>query len=233
MRTIPRSYAVRLAVGLAAAVSVASCGDDDDTASTSETATETSLVAASTGPADTIASFDTSAAVETTAVSAEGGAVTTAAAEGTTFTSAEGDYSVVFPAEPSVQTQQQPLPDGSNVELVLAGYEFDDGFIATARGQYPDGYVLDPPVALQGAQDQALEQVDGTLITSTDITLQGRPGKEFSATITNGGETGTLLQRVYLDGLVIYQQVFTGAGEASFTDPEVATFFDSFAFATG
>ena len=97
----------------------------------------------------------------------------------------------------------------------------------------PDSYVLDPAASLQGSQDQALANVGGTLIASRDITLQGRPGKEFSATITNGGETGTLLQRVYLDGLVSYQQIYTGAGEASFTDPDLAPFFDSFAFTTG
>ncbi len=89
------------------------------------------------------------------------------------------------------------------------------------------------PVALQGAQDQALANVGATLVSSEDITLQGRPGKQFSATLSSGGETGTLLQRVYLDGLVIYQQVFTGAGERSFTDADLAAFFDSFTFTTG
>ena len=52
------------------------------------------------------------------------------------------------------------------------------------------------PVALQGAQDQAVANIGATLISSEDITLQGRPGKQFSASLTSGGETGTLLQRV-------------------------------------
>ena len=93
--------------------------------------------------------------------------------------------------------------------------------------------MLDVPAALQGAQDQAIANVQATLIASQDINLQGRPGREFSATVSSNGVEGTLLARVYLDGLVIYQQIFTGAGEASFTDPELAAFFDSFAFTTG
>ena len=127
----------------------------------------------------------------------------------------------------------RPLPDGSVVDLVLVSYQLDDVFIATARSQYPDGYVLDVPVALQGAQDQAVANVGATLISSEDITLQGRPGKQFSASLTSGGGRAPLLQRVYLDGLVLYQQVVSGAGERTFTDPDLATFFDSFAFTTG
>ena len=110
------------------------------------------------------------------------------------FTSAEGDYTATFPGEPTPQTLPQALPDGSTVDIVFAGYETGDAFIATARGQYPDGYVLDVPVALQGAQDQAIANVQGTLIASQDITLQGRPGREFSASVTSGGKTGTVLR---------------------------------------
>ena len=32
---------------------------------------------------------------------------------------------------------------------------------------------------------------------------------------------------------MIYQQIFTGAGEHTFTDPDLAPFFESFAFTTG
>jgi hypothetical protein len=204
-------------------------------ASAATDAVETTDVVETTGGVETtgeVRATDvaTTDAVDTTAAAA---ADTTIAAEGSTYTSAEGDYTVTFPGQPTEQTQPQTLPDGSVIDIVLAGYQFDDRFVATARSAYPDSYVLDPAASLQGSQDQALANVGGTLIASRDITLQGRPGKEFSATITNGGETGTLLQRVYLDGLVSYQQIFTGAGEASFTDPDLAPFFDSFAFTTG
>jgi hypothetical protein len=250
MPTTLRSPTVRVAVSFAAAVALVACGGDDDDAATTTDDVEVTDGAATTEVVETTEAAETTEvettdaaattevvettdAAETTAAPDTTSEVTTDTAEGSPYTSAEGDYTVVFPAAPTEQTQSEPLPDGETVDLVFAGYELDDGFIATARGQYPDNYVLDVPVALQGAQDQALANVSGTLLTSQDITLQGRPGREFSATITNGGQTGTLLQRVYLDGLVIYQQIFTGAGEMTFDDPDVATFFSSFAFATG
>jgi hypothetical protein len=247
MRTTLHPRVIRVAVSFAAAVALVGCGDDDDAASTTP-----SVAAATTDPpastaAATTAAVDTTAARSTTTTAASTTttvAVTTTQAAPTTpapttappavpYTSPEGDYSVLFPGEPTALTQPQTLPDGSVVDLVLVSYVLDDVYIATARSQFPDGYVLDVPVALQGAQDQAVANTGGTLISSEDITLQGRPGKQFSASLTSGGTTGTLLQRVYLDGLVIYQQVVSGDGERTFTDPDLAPFFDSFAFTTG
>lgn len=238
-----RSNVVRLAVASAAVVALVGCGSDDDSSTTDATtvvsvAATTTEVPAPAEPVETTDPVTTTDAVETTepatteTVTTEA-ADTTIVVEGTTYTSAEGDYTVLFPGQPIEQTQSQPLPDGSLVDIVFAGYEFDDGFVAAARSQYPDGYILDPAAALQGAQDQAIANVGGTLVDSTEITLQGRPGREFSATIADGGQTGTLLQRVYLDGLVSYQQIFTGAGQATFTDADLASFFDSFTFTTG
>lgn len=248
MRTTTRSTTARLAIGLASVIALAACGGDDDDVSSATTTeaeitdptttssdVETTDAVGTTDAVETTEASETTEATETTDASdtTDGSDTTEASADGSPYTSPEGDFSVVFPGEPTVQSQDQALPDGSTMELVLAGYEFDDGFVATARGVYPDTYVFDVPTALQGGQDQALANTGGTLLTSQDITLQGRPGREFSATITNGSQTGTQLQRVYLDGLVIYQQIFTGPGEVTFSDPEVATFFDSFAFATG
>lgn len=246
MRSTLRSNTIRVGVALAAVVTLVACGgdDDDDAATTTDAAVTTPGSAATTEAVETTSvdtteatetteAVETTEATETTSVETTEASETTAPVEGFVFTSAEGDYSATFPGEPTPQTQAQPLPDGSSVDVVFATYEVDDGFMATARAQYPDGYVLDVPVALQGAQDQALANVGATLIESQDITLQGRPGREFSGSVTSNGVEGTVLQRVFLDGLVIYQQIFTGAGEVTFTDPELATFFESFAFTIG
>jgi hypothetical protein len=97
-------------------------------------------------------------------------------------------------------------------------------------GTYPAGTQLDPVTALQGAQDHGIAAVKGTLIESRDITLQGRPGREFSATVENVGKPGTLLSRIYVDGSTIYEVIRVGGGELSFDDPESRAFFDSFEF---
>ena len=241
LRRRPARFA---AVLVACAIGTAACGDDDDDGASTSAATEvtaTSVAAAgSTGPATTdVATTD----VATTGDAPTGGATTpsaasapsvpTAGGEGVTYTSPEGDYSAVFPAQPAEQRQDQPLPDGSAVELMIVGAEGADRFMATSRGQYPEGTVLDVPVALDGAQEQAIANVQGTLIDGQDVELQGRPGRQFSASFTSNGEAGTLLQRVYFDGPVIYQVLVTGAGELTFEDPEIAAFFDSFQFAGG
>jgi hypothetical protein len=217
------------------AVSLSACGgDDDDGGAGSSTVATVGIdedTTDSTGPVDTTAATD---AVDTTE-GADGSEQTepTDAADGVEFESAEGDYTVTFPEEPTEQTQPQTLPDGQTMDLVLVGVELDDEFVATARGVYPSDYQLDPATALQGGQDQAIANVQGTLIDSRDITLQGRPGREFSASVERGGTPGTVLQQVFLDGQTIYQVIRTGAGELTFEDPESVALFGSFQFTSG
>jgi hypothetical protein len=89
------------------------------------------------------------------------------------------------------------------MDLSIAAVETDQLFMGTARGQYPTGTVVDVPAALQGAQDQAIADVKATLVDSRDLELQGRPGREFAASLTVKGQPAMLLQRVYFDGPVL------------------------------
>jgi hypothetical protein len=146
------------------------------------------------------------------------------------YTSEPGDYDVAFPTKPSEQTQSAPLPDGTTLDLVIVSAQAAGTFFGTARGEYAPGSITDVDASLQGAQDQAVANVSGTLTSSTDITLQGRPGRQFSASVSSGGQQGTLVQRVYLDGDTIYQNIVVGAGTISPEDDQVAAFFDSFEF---
>ncbi len=233
---------LRLAAVLATAVAVFGCADDDDvsdsaprspTSVATSGAAGTTVAAATTAPAS--APPGSEPATTTAPASAPTGSepATTAAGAGFTYTSPEGDFSAVFPSRPRERTQPQPLPDGSVMDLSIAAVETEELFMGTARGEYPEGTVLDVPQALQGAQDQAIANVEGTLVASRDLELQGRPGREFSASLTVSGQPSTLLQRVYFDGPVLYQNIVTGAGELTFQDPALATFFDSFRFTEG
>jgi hypothetical protein len=229
MRYTRPARALRFAAVLMTAVVVFGCSDDDDV-SDSDPSSPTSVGTA--GTAGTTVAVATTTAASGSASSGSQPA-TTAAREGFTYTSPEGDFSAVFPSRPTERTQPQELPDGSVMDLSIAAVESEELFMGTARGQYPEGTVLDVPAALQGAQDLAIANVEGTLVTSRDLELQGRPGREFAASLTANGQPGTLLQRVYFDGPVLYQNVVTGAGELTFQDPAVATFFDSFRFTEG
>ena len=233
---------LRLAAALTIAVAVVGCADDDDasdSAPRSPTSVGTAGTAGSTVAVTTTAPASAPSGSEpaTTAAPASAPAgsepATTAAGRGFTYTSPEGDFSAVFPSRPSERTQPQPLPDGSVMDLSIAAVETEELFVGTARGQYPKGTVVDVPAALQGAQDQAIANVEGTLVASRDLELQGRPGREFAASMTVSGQPSTLLQRVYFDGPVLYQNIVTGAGELTFKDPALAPFFDSFRFTEG
>jgi hypothetical protein len=234
---------LRIAAVLTTAVAVFGCADDDDVSDsaprsptsvgTSGTADTTVAVATTSAPAS--APPGTEPATTSAPTSAPPGTepATTAAGAGFTYTSPEGDFSAVFPSRPSERTQPQQLPDGSVMDLSIAAVETEDLFVGTARGEYPEGTVLDVPAALQGAQDQAIANVKGTLIASRNLELQGRPGRQFAASLRVRGQPATLLQRVYFDGPVLYQNIVTGAGELTFQDPALAPFFDSFRFTEG
>jgi hypothetical protein len=226
MNRPPRTL-VRLLVPAVAVIGMAACGGDDDGSATptSVAASATSAGTATTGPAATAPS-----SAPATAGPATSTADTADAAGGVVYTAPDGSYRATFPEQPSEQTRPQPLPTGDSMDLHIAGLELDDSFLATAHGTYPEGTQLDPAAALQGAQDQAIANVKGTLIDGRDITLQGRLGREFSASIEASGTSGTVLQRVYLDGTTIYEVIRTGAGELSFGDPASKAFFDSFSF---
>jgi hypothetical protein len=229
MRYTRPARALRLAAVLATAAAVFGCTDDDDV---SDSARRPPTNVGTAGTSGTTVAVATTTAAPASAPSASEPA-TTAAGAGFTYTSPEGDFSAVFPSRPSERTQPQELPDGSVMELSIAAVETEELFVGTARGQYPKGTVLDVPAALQGAQDQAIANVEGTLVASRDLELQGRPGREFAASLSVNGQPGTLLQRVYFDGPVLYQNIVTGAGELTFQDPALAAFFDSFRFTKG
>jgi hypothetical protein len=191
----------RLALPLAALIGLAACGGAD-----AATTSKGSAVPATAAPPSTAA-----------------------AAASVVYTAPEGDYRATFPRQPTEQTQSEPLPDGGNFELKIVRVDLGTTSIATARGTYPDGSAIDPAAGLKGAEDQTIASLNGSLTGSREITLDGRPGREFSASVTSNGQGGTLLERMYLDGRTIYEVIRTGAGELSFSDPESVAFFDSFA----
>ena len=228
----------RIALLVVAAAGLVACGDDDD--STDETTEAVATSTAATAPPATTGAPDTTAATTDAPATTEG-AETTEAAEttaptaqsvapdGVMFTSPDGDFSVLLPAEPTASSQDQSLPDGTTVQLEAWQTPLGDaGAYTVARLALPEGAVIDTAALLQSAQDQALAGVGGTLTSEQPIDLDGIPGREFSATVSQGGVEGTLVQRVYLAGNTLYQVNFAGEGDRSFTDPELAPFFESF-----
>ena len=253
-----RSSAATFAAAAALTIGVAACGSDSKSADTTEATVDTTEDTTNdTEAPDTTDASDTTAATTTarpattigrsTTTAESDETTTTGKSTGTTtddtvvdsgavpdgwvaYTSDPGDYVAAFPEEPSEQTQNAPLPDGSTLALVIVSAQDGNVFFGTARGEYSAGSIVDTAASLQGAEDQAIKNVNGTLTSSTDITLQGRPGRQFSASVTSGGQQGTLVQRVFLDGDTIYQNIVVGPGTIAPDDDQVAAFFASFEF---
>ena len=151
---------------------------------------------------------------------------TVEAVDGVTFTPPAGDYSVVFPFEPTSNEQTLTLDDGSSLPITFYLTDSDRLELGTAAIVYPPGSAL----SLEGAHDGAISNISGTRTSSDPINLQGREGLQFTASVQDGKVT--YLSRVYRDDVTLYQLIAVVHGEVAFDDPEIAAFFDSFRFTT-
>ena len=189
------------------------CGDD-----------ETRATPRGTESVDTSAPADTTEATD--AVDTTEAAATTAAAEGFLFTPPEGDYSIVFTAEPTASPQEVQLPNGTTVPITFYLYETPE----LAQGTASITYGADVVPSLEGARDGAVAGMNGATLTSSEpISQQGRQGLQFVADLRPGGTEGTYVSRMFLDGQTLYQLIYVG-GTIDATTPEVVEFFDSFRF---
>src|SRR4029453_10627069 len=96
--------------------------------------------------------------------------------------------------------------------------------LGTAAFVFPPGSV----VSLEGARDGSVANVSGTLTSSEPITLQGRDGLQFTADV-HGGQL-TYLERGLVANGRLSQVLAVVTGEATFDDPQIAAFFESFRF---
>jgi hypothetical protein len=200
-----------LAVVLAGSVVLLACGDDDSSDSTATT--------------DVAATTDAPPESETTDLVATTGAPVTTAPE-FLFTPPEGDYSIVFAAEPTPSPQEVQLPDGTTQPITFYLHETRD----VAQGTAAITYGTDVVPSLEGARDGAVAALNGATLTSSEpINQQGRPGLQFVADLRPSGTDGTYVSRILLDGQTLYQVIYVGASVDP-TSPEVAEFFDSFRF---
>ena len=146
------------------------------------------------------------------------------------FASPENDYMIEFPGgEPESQQQQIPMPNGDPLPMTIYMSEDGDRGYATGRVEMPAASE-DVKGTLEASRDGAVRNVNGELIDSKPVTLQGREGIEYSARVTSGGVEGMLVARNYVDDSVLYQVIVVGPGEVGATDEDVASFFESFTF---
>ncbi len=128
-----------------------------------------------------------------------------------TFTSDKGKFTVEMPATPKESTQSVDTALGK-IELTLYTAQVGTSAYLATFSDYPDVMSkADPAKVLDGAMNGAVTNVSGKILSSSDITINGNPGKEFSAEgkITNPGD-GSVRGRIYLVKTRLYQLIVVG-----------------------
>lgn len=140
-----------------------------------------------------------------------------------TFSSDEGNFSVLMPTQPKIESATNDTPNGrytvysaisiGNNSMYLAGWA-DYSFKVDVEGE------------INANRDNLLKILEATLITEKKITFDKYPGIEFTAKLNSGK---LIKSRVYLINNRPYQLIAAGNGE---DDENTDKFLSSFKLIT-
>jgi hypothetical protein len=150
---------------------------------------------------------------------------TEAAPAGETFTSEEGKFSVVFPGDPELSTQDVAVQDTTST-MNIAMYATDQVAYMVAFNDYPEDMVAgnDPDTMLDGARDGAVSNVSGTLDSEERITINDFPGRYLVVSV----EGGRVYLRIYIVNNRLYQAMVVNPDSGGISMGEITDFLDSF-----
>jgi hypothetical protein len=137
------------------------------------------------------------------------------------FRSEEGFYSVDAPGEP----RRSSLPDGTT--QVLFGNDIH-GF-AVLYAATPEG--VNTQTYLEKLRDKTINNVNGSVVSTSQFTNDGYSGLEFNATFQAKGATGDLFGRVYRAGTKGFLLLVSGP-QGGRTASDAGRFFRSFQMRT-
>jgi hypothetical protein len=141
------------------------------------------------------------------------------------FSSKEGKFKVQMPGTPK-ETKQ----NAGGMDMHMYTTEQRNGAFAVAYSDSPVPLGQSPAqakLALDGARDGALKNINAKLTGEKDITLAGKhPGREITADLPDN--KGQLKARFYIVDRRIYQQLVMG-NKSWVESPDAAKFLDSFA----
>ena len=121
------------------------------------------------------------------------------------FVSPDGAFKIMFPYTPQEQRNVIESPAG---KLEVHSYKYaGSASYSLSYTDYPES--IDKPqlsnLALDHARDGGLRQVNGRLISESNISIQGHPGRLIVVESPNGGPSGSLIRnKVYLVGRRLY-----------------------------
>ena len=141
-----------------------------------------------------------------------------------TYTSAVGRFTVMFPGgSPKVDSQTVSLKGGGSTTLYQFWTELEDNnisYMLMYNDYSPDYANGNPQSVLATTRDGAVS--GKTLLTDTAISLNGVPGREFTAK----DDTWNYTVRQYLKGKRLYQLIIVSS--ASHPATQSSAFLNSF-----
>jgi hypothetical protein len=148
----------------------------------------------------------------------------TAAGQLQSYSSDDGRFSVQFPVgEVKHDTESVDLKGGGTTSLYEFWVEKGEGFVSymVMYSDYPADYANgDPQTVLAGTRDGAVK--NKTLVSDIVISLNGVPGREFTAKDDNWNYT----VRQYLKGKRLYQLIVVSNSDHAAT--QTSDFLNSF-----
>jgi hypothetical protein len=137
------------------------------------------------------------------------------------FVSPDGTLSVLMPATPKPETQSTDNPQGKIITNIWIARTSQGVYLAGAT-DYPVDLDVHQELALD--RDNFLKAVNAKLVSESDITLRGYPGKEF----TGVSDDTTYKSRIVVVGRRHAYQVVIGESTASFSIDRAGKFLLSF-----
>jgi hypothetical protein len=115
------------------------------------------------------------------------------------LSSPEGRFSILMPGRPLRDEQSKDTPNGKVVMRFFTARSEGGVFIVA----YADYNISDAKAELDANRDSFLKGMKATLISESDIKLEGNPGREIKAT----REQLSIRSRIYLVGKRYYQAI--------------------------
>jgi hypothetical protein len=147
------------------------------------------------------------------------------------YSSPEGRYSIKFPAEPKLTSQEASNSDGLKASQYMASAHTSDAFCTVGYFDFASNIVF----SLDKARDGVLNRVKGTLLSESLISLGGHAGRELKVTAnaSNGAEFLVRVRMYLVDQRVYFLQfIVLATNDTPTFAKQSAEYFDSFSVST-
>jgi len=149
------------------------------------------------------------------------------------YASPDGTFTAIFPASTS-QTQNTLETNAGQVQYHSITSDVENGQIVMgiAYNEFSDQMELGAPqTVLDGGRDGAVANLKGQLISETELTFHGHPGREFTISAGKGDSKLFYHTRVFLVDRRLYQLQVVRVGQSPLDISDVVKFFAGFELA--